>query len=1444
MSRNKMKVVAVTIIAFTMIVLLLGIPVKVPVVAASGSGVSGRVTVFANMVFTHTNWQFSNNVVIPNSLTSLTLHIKGQSNGDPNQEIVQILINNIHVWTQSYTNSFDISIGNPPWITAGNINTIAIWLQPVVGSWNVQCYFDVSTSGADVYIIKIPGYATSWVSDMDAVARGVAQSCMVKPLVHTYDWTPLTYLEINDINTYELIVSNPDLVKPSGFRGETGIIVVNVHGEVLPVPSDYTDPYGWIQVITTSIRTRGLTWAQVAGWPMYYYDYGSGAHEFGGYGYGPTGFQKFMEPVAGVGNKIRCDPGSEGAPVLLSTDYNGKLLGYGLVNYGLTEARPIDIGVSKPSDRDSWTQDVTSGDVCWQTDGYNSNPYRDTSKYTTGGASIRLDFDQQDYFAYVSLILDNGYDLTSYPVLCFDVFLNSQVTGFGLWIGDRHGNVIATQNYFLPQNQWCSVAIKPQEWSTQIFGGSLDWSKIDEIYVFPCSNGVGAGRQMWIDHLFFDSGAKNVAHTLDMMYRTPAWPVEYLTLGLVSLATPNQNIGSDSRAGYYVHNGASPGDSDYNKGKYTMAVAAWTKISLLASAETDVVLDNCVGTPPSVGKVKCLLYWTNAKPNGNQWQIDFMTVTISYVKYHETTFNFDLSDGYAPLNVWDPNYPIPSTSSPCGFDFLPSQGRAVLWKSDTSWLQVIGESTPLWTGVSVVLAVLTDGASLGATILLTLALGGLQQAMSISGHDYGNAITGPNYIDLVMKDNSNLDTTDSGGTKYRQLQSYGLSEVHIPSKNAVPSQGADYTLAFAFGQTAAYTAFAAHCSYTGLCTLTPRIIVEPSRTTQEPESPPQTTQPSGELRPFRNTAYTYSASTTDPEGDDIRYNFTWTENGVTTSTVTGWFESGNTATVTHTWTCFGQQTMCLYVQDSQEAWGPTNWHTPGSVGVNVVPKLTVIGSNGGSTNPPPGVYNSYNYLAQATVTATPNPGYYLDHWIKGTPTGPQTLPKSGNTVAFTMDNDYTIQPIFAYQCTITSCNVYYSDASQNLTTLDIGTPIDYTAKVCFTWNDAATTNTMFVWVYVYDSDSTLGWEGAVQYNGISPGSYTAYVDLVSFTPIAGTGSLQVTATRGASCAAPWTEVVNIANSNRSPNTPSFIYPVLSPYVSTSYSYSVSATDPDADYLQYSFNWGDGSPNTNVLGWYASGASATATHSWSSTGQYVITAYAKDPYGASSSKTLTINVVNRPPSGGGGCPYVYDWNGTSFAKDNNILPASETGNGTDTKDYYKLEQPLVPVSTTPQTSRYTLQIREFESEIDYIDQVRLIAVDHSQGTNIAITPEGEVLTYTTPTSPLSCIDNNDTDRLSEIATMNGNVNDASTYFQGYKDDWLILNFGKVTSSYAKLILRDDQKCCDVCINVQVLDSSGNWQTVEVLHPRDSKSDYCGPRVTGWTTWDWTLRHPPQ
>lgn len=210
------------------------------------------------------------------------------------------------------------------------------------------------------------------------------------------------------------------------------------------------------------------------------------------------------------------------------------------------------------------------------------------------------------------------------------------------------------------------------------------------------------------------------------------------------------------------------------------------------------------------------------------------------------------------------------------------------------------------------------------------------------------------------------------------------------------------------------------------------------------------------------------------------------------------------------------------------------------------------------------------------------------------------------------------------------------------------------------------------------------------------------------------------------------------------------------------------------------------------------------------------------YNSSSSINLLMNesYVLTPyfQKTGGGCPYVYVWNGSAYVMDNNILPASENGNGTYSKDYYLLQQLPVPLFKTGGKSVYSLQIGEFENNVDYIDQVRLEAVDHSEGTSLAVTQRGQIIVYKDLVSPLTCIDSSGNDELAKINAMNGNVSDSSTYYQGNKSDWLLLDFGRVAGPYANLVLRDDQKCAE-CIDVQVPNATCGWQTVDVLNPRD-------------------------
>lgn len=276
------------------------------------------------------------------------------------------------------------------------------------------------------------------------------------------------------------------------------------------------------------------------------------------------------------------------------------------------------------------------------------------------------------------------------------------------------------------------------------------------------------------------------------------------------------------------------------------------------------------------------------------------------------------------------------------------------------------------------------------------------------------------------------------------------------------------------------------------------------------------------------------------------------------------------------------------------------------------------------------------------------------------------------------------------------------------------------------------------------------------------------------------------------------------------------------FVGEDYYYNTSSTDPESDPIQYTFDWGDSSSTTTAYA--ASGQNATASHVWLTAGYYTVRVIARDSVGAYSewgagewwSESITMHILS------GTCPYVYTWNGREYVVDNNLLPKSELGSGTDVEDYYELKQGLIQISQTKSLSLYSMQIHEDKGDHDYLDQFRLVAIDHSSKTKIALSPTGEILTFRDPRPPLSCFDPNGTNRLNEIRLMDGDVANESTFFDGQTGDCLILNFGEVSAQNAKLVMRSDRKCEEVpycCIEVQTLNDS-IWRTIATIAPREN------------------------
>jgi hypothetical protein len=259
------------------------------------------------------------------------------------------------------------------------------------------------------------------------------------------------------------------------------------------------------------------------------------------------------------------------------------------------------------------------------------------------------------------------------------------------------------------------------------------------------------------------------------------------------------------------------------------------------------------------------------------------------------------------------------------------------------------------------------------------------------------------------------------------------------------------------------------------------------------------------------------------------------------------------------------------------------------------------------------------------------------------------------------------------------------------------------------------------------------------------------------------------------------------------------------------SYSTRSTDPYGDTIHYEFDWGDGNREWTEM--HDSGYTVTLEHSWTWPGTYDVRVRAEDSNDAWSDWSDVRSVII---SSSGGCPTLFTWNGTDFTIDNNLLSGSAGSGGAEVEDYYRLEQNLVPVFEGEYCSYYSLLISEFQQEHSYLDEVQLFAVDHQDNISIGVTPTGEILTYQSPNSPFSVVDENHSSWLDELSE----IDDA--YYEGFNGSYITCSFWEVCSSDAKLIIRTDPPPggppTKTSIHVQIQNESGGWIEVASIIPR--------------------------
>jgi hypothetical protein len=207
-----------------------------------------------------------------------------------------------------------------------------------------------SQGTADVYILAlsdVPCHVNGWPESNDyknqcvsgAIEAVSFQTSASLPLVHpkygnSQPFYAVNYSVITDWYTYSNVVQ---------YR--SNFIVVNTHGEILPVPSSFSSQ-GWMAVIADAVLNRSAVWVHTAGYPFYYIWYQGQSQSTLWTG---LGFQNFTQYI-GMDTVSCFAPGDDTTPVEIS-DYASNMLTRGWPNIGSAyyaeEGRPLNSATFK-----------------------------------------------------------------------------------------------------------------------------------------------------------------------------------------------------------------------------------------------------------------------------------------------------------------------------------------------------------------------------------------------------------------------------------------------------------------------------------------------------------------------------------------------------------------------------------------------------------------------------------------------------------------------------------------------------------------------------------------------------------------------------------------------------------------------------------------------------------------------------------------------------------------------------------------------------------------------------------------------------------------------------------------------------------------------------------------------------------------------------------------
>jgi hypothetical protein len=190
---------------------------------------------------------------------------------------------------------------------------------------------------------------------------------------------------------------------------------------------------------------------------------------------------------------------------------------------------------------------------------------------------------------------------------------------------------------------------------------------------------------------------------------------------------------------------------------------------------------------------------------------------------------------------------------------------------------------------------------------------------------------------------------------------------------------------------------------------------------------------------------------------------------------------------------------------------------------------------------------------------------------------------------------------------------------------------------------------------------------------------------------------------------------------------------------------------------------------------------------------------------------------------GGCPSVFVWDGANYMQGNSLLPNSEDLFRKEKvlNDYYVLKNEL-----QPKDGFFSFKIKELVEDVAWFNKFELLCVEGKADYSIGYTPGGRLLSYCKPCLPVEIKDKEDNDISAKI--YKSNLEDTAKYFCGKAGDEMYLDFGKVNSNFAKLVIVDPKAYAQDgwgCINVHgkmsiyiTLYINAHWEDIAVLHTR--------------------------